>query len=281
MRTLALIGAIFLAAAEVIAGVVPATEDLPPTLEATGFEQASKTAFTPSYPLWSDGASKRRWIALPPGVGIDRTQPDAWDFPPGTRLWKEFGFGRAVETRLLERLADGRWRYATYIWNAEGTRATLAPEGGIELDVPDAPGGKYAVPSRNDCVACHEGPAVPVLGYSAVQIGATIEAPTEEARAALGYLHGNCGHCHNDSALAGVGLHLAQEAGNPRRGYERTLASIDADRAREILRRFGSDNRYIRMPPVGVRVPDALGGEPVVRWIRNQLIDPQEKANTP
>lgn len=282
MKTVVLIGGIFLAAAHVLAGALPQSGELPPTLEATGFDSAEKTPFTPRYPLWSDGAAKRRWISLPPGAQVDRTRPDAWEFPAGTRLWKEFSAGRSVETRFIERMADGRWRYATYIWNEAGTHAVLAPEAGIELAVGSAPGGRYTVPSRDDCVACHEGPAVPVLGYSAVQLEGTIHAPTPEARAALGYLHGNCGHCHNAGALAGVGLHLAHESEDPRRGYERTVASIDGERAREILRRFGSDNPYIRMPPVGVRIPDSEGGQAVVRWVRSRFIDnPTEKTSSP
>ena len=281
-RLLALIGAVFLVAAEVLAGLAPETPELPATLEATGFAHGKKVAFTPHYPLWSDGAAKRRWISLPPGRHIDRARADAWDFPPGTRLWKEFGYGRPVETRYIERAADGSWRFATYVWSEDGSRATLAPPEGVVLDVADAPDGKYAVPSRADCLACHEGPAVPVLGYSAVQLVGTIEAPSEQARAALGYLHGNCGHCHNAGALAGVDLHLAQEAQDPDRGYRRTLASIDAGRAREILRRFGSDNPYIRMPPVGVRVPDHAGGAPLVAWLRGYLIDNHPgNTNTP
>ena len=282
VKTVVLIAGVFLAAAEVIAGAAPQPEELPPTLEATGFDFAHTTPFTPRYPLWSDGAAKRRWISLPPGTHVDRTRPDAWDFPRGTRLWKEFSAGRAVETRFIERTADGRWRYATYTWNEAGTEAKLAPRDGVELSVDTAPGGRYRVPSRDDCRACHEGPAVPVLGYSAVQLEGTIQAPSEEARAALGYLHGNCGHCHNAGALAGVGLHLAQESEDPRRGYQRTIASIDGERAREILRRFGSDNPYIRMPPVGVRIPDPEGREALVRWVRSEFIDNHpEKTSTP
>src|SRR5688500_6534491 len=84
-------------------------------------------AFSPQYPLWSDGARKRRWIQLPAGSAIDASQPDAWEFPRGTRLWKEFALDRRVETRYIERLADGSWRFATYLWNEAGTEATLAP----------------------------------------------------------------------------------------------------------------------------------------------------------
>ena len=46
----------------------------------------------------------------------------------------------------------------------------LVPEDGAVVAVADAPGGRYSVPSRNDCLACHEGPAVPVLGFSALQL---------------------------------------------------------------------------------------------------------------
>src|SRR5688572_5594363 len=60
--------------------------------------------FVPQYPLWSDGARKRRWIRLPKGSAIDATNPDEFEFPIGTKLWKEFSFGRAIETRTLERL---------------------------------------------------------------------------------------------------------------------------------------------------------------------------------
>src|SRR5262245_14213021 len=30
-------------------------------------------SFSPQYPLWTDGASKRRWIRLPAGSSIDAT----------------------------------------------------------------------------------------------------------------------------------------------------------------------------------------------------------------
>src|ERR1043165_2761743 len=193
--------------------------------------------FSPQYPLWSDGAAKRRWIWLPPGSQVDASQPDAWDFPVGTRLWKEFAHGRALETRFLERGADGNWRFGSYVWNADGSDAVLAPARGIRgLPAPDAPGARYSIPSEEDCRACHEGAPVPVLGFSALQLSPDrdplaphavdgpsmdlrqlaargllrnlpsklleqpprIAASTPAERAVLGYLHGNCGNCHND-----------------------------------------------------------------------------------
>jgi hypothetical protein len=148
-------------------------EPLPARLRDTGlYAPGSMTRvadgvlpYAPQYPLWSDGTRKRRWILLPSGTAIDARRPDAWEFPPGTRLWKEFGYERPLETRYLERLADGTWRFAAYVWSADGRDAELAPEQGAV--VPGGPTGRYAVPARADCGACHEGPTVPVLGFTA------------------------------------------------------------------------------------------------------------------
>src|SRR6187397_728352 len=73
-----------------------AAKPLPATLGGTGLYlpgtlevDPRNLPFVPQYPLWSDGATKRRWIRLPEGESIDASDPDAWQFPPGTRLWKE------------------------------------------------------------------------------------------------------------------------------------------------------------------------------------------------
>jgi hypothetical protein len=63
-----------------------ATAKPPQMLQDTGLYSELTTlivdprhlAFSPQYPLWSDGASKRRWISLPPGTAIDGSDPDAW-----------------------------------------------------------------------------------------------------------------------------------------------------------------------------------------------------------
>jgi hypothetical protein len=250
---------------------------LPAELHETGYGAVAMTEFTPRHPLWTDGATKRRWISLPVGTSVDKTNPDAWDFPVGTKLWKEFSFGRAIETRFIERLADGSWRYATYIWNESRTTARLAPKGGAIVPVDGAPGGRYAIPSRDDCLACHEGAPVPVLGYSAVQLEETLRGVSETARAAAGYLHGNCGHCHNDGALGGVDLRFAMAARDPAGSHQRTRESLTA-RSHDVLRRVRSDNPYVRMPPVGVRLPDAAGAAVLERWLRAEIDPTKEKS---
>ena len=193
-------------------------------------------SFSPQYPLWSDGARKRRWIRLPAGAAIDASDPDDWSFPVGTRLWKEFALDRPIETRMLERTADG-WTFAAYVWSADGADATLAPANGIPRFCDSTPGVPYDVPSVADCRACHlTSGRTPVLGFTALQLsddrdplaphaeppppGAVtlsgllergllrglparhlgapprIRATTPRGRAALGYLAANCGTCH-------------------------------------------------------------------------------------
>jgi hypothetical protein len=256
--------AILLVTAALVAAASPRSlgsgaAPLPETLQETGLFTLATQPFAPAYPLWTDGMDKRRWLYLPPGATIDKSKPDAWEFPVGTRAWKEFARdGTRVETRLIERLADGSWRFASYAWNADGSHAVLAPEEGVP---------RLGIPSREDCLACHEGARVPILGYSAVQLERTIAARSEVERHALGYLHGNCGHCHNAVALGGTGLHFAQSAAHPLESAELARTSV-ASRPQEILRRLQSGNPYVRMPPLGVSVTDAEGVAAVQRYIQ-------------
>lgn len=324
-------------------GQAQAQAEIARTLHETGLYAAGSArvpsddvvAFSPQYPLWTDGADKRRWLHIPQGAFIDASQPDAWEFPPGTKLWKEFAHqGRPVETRYMERRRDGSWLFATYVWNEAGDEAVLAPERGIPaLAFAAAPGGRYTVPSRTDCLACHGSTKVPVLGASALQLSperdplapggrplgageadlrglakrgwvrglpaALIEQPptiagrTPVERAALGYLHANCGHCHNTSdSRVPVRLTLAQRAADASAARDEVLRSALEARSRYrpteggpsarvvepgrpehsllTLRMHTRDPR-VQMPPLGTSVPDALGIALVERWIANDL----------
>ena len=135
-----------------------------------GVVAAANRAFSPQYPLWTDGASKLRWVYLPPGTTIDASDVHAWRYPVGTRFWKEFAFGgRKVETRLLWKATPEHWIAASYVWNEEQTDAALAREGGVPGIVEVAPGRRHSVPSRADCAACHGTPHAP-LGFGALQL---------------------------------------------------------------------------------------------------------------
>lgn len=282
--------------------------------------------FEPRFPLWSDGAGKRRWVLLPEGASIDASDADRWEFPRGTRFWKEFAVaGRPVETRLIERLASGQWRFTAYVWDEEGRDARLAPVAGIKaLPVAGAPGGKYRIPSKHDCMACHESAPAPILGFSAVQLSrapapgspdlrslvregwlrglpAGVEARDIEARtpvehAALGYLHGNCAHCHNGSDQRVPVLLDLQQRFHPGREQMalRTLLGESRFRAdsREhaailvpgriadsvLVDRMRSTNPMTRMPPLASVVPDEAALSVLRLWIDHDLVNPKEQA---
>lgn len=259
----------------------------PARLSQTGLWQAPGQladgvhAFAPQHALWSDGASKRRWIRLPRGSRIDARQVDAWRFPVGTELWKEFGHGSAVETRYMRLLPGGRWVFASYRWRADGSDADLVPAAGqARAPLAGAPGGRYDFPSHADCIACHGGARSPVLGFAALQLGPSLPAymragllrnaperwlreppsmpgRSELERAARGYLHANCAHCHHESGVPNP-LRLAQNVAAPPGG---------ALPAAEILRRVATRNPYLQMPPLATRQLDPEGLALLRAWL--------------
>lgn len=124
-------------------------------------------------PLWSDGADKRRWIAIPndgypdtPGETIDWSEEGNWTFPNGTVLIKHFEFsGRRLETRFLVRGVDGEWFGFTYRWLEDGTDAELLP--GAPLDVTftlDGQNLNWHFPGRAECASCHTDATGKVIG---------------------------------------------------------------------------------------------------------------------
>ena len=132
---------------------------------------ADNRPFSPQYPLWTDGASKARWVYLPAGAPIDATDPNAWDLPVGTKFWKEFTFaGRKVETRMIWRASPSQWVFATYVWNEQQTDAMLAPAQGVRGVVEVANGKRHDVPSATDCTACHGSIRPGPLGFNALQL---------------------------------------------------------------------------------------------------------------
>src|SRR5436853_804947 len=125
-------------------------------------------AYTPRSALWSDTATKRRWIKLPPGTQIDTSDMDYWQFPVGTKIWKEFTRdGIRVETRLIQKLgpASDDWFFVPYIWNSTLDDAIATPQG-----MDDANGTPHDVPSRAECRQCHDRLQGDVLGFSAIQL---------------------------------------------------------------------------------------------------------------
>ena len=237
------------AAVLLVTSVVVASSDgggPPQLLSATGLYVADAVGvvapqnrpFSPQYPLWTDGASKSRWVYLPPGAKIDASDAFDWQLPVGTKFWKEFQFaGRKVETRMIWRASATRWVFATYVWNADGGDATLAPDQGLRAVADVGAGKQHNIPSATDCTACHGTTRPGPLGFNALQLSPdrdpnaihgeelradmlTLQtllaerridnAPAEwhnrapriatassQTRTVLGYLAANCGSCHN------------------------------------------------------------------------------------
>ena len=133
-------------------------------------------------PLWSDGALKRRWIAVPGIATIGFQAVGSWDFPSGTVIVKHFqldvapGVTQRLETRVLINHDTG-WQGYTYRWNIAQTDAQLlvgAETATFVVEDPAAPGGQrdqtWYFPSRTDCLSCHTTAAGRVLGVRTYQL---------------------------------------------------------------------------------------------------------------
>jgi hypothetical protein len=214
----------------------------------------------------------------------------------------------------MDRRDDG-WHYATYIWNADGTEATLAPSAGA-ASVAIANGINHRIPSEADCRACHGSGPTPVLGFSALQLSGDSDAMlpslverglvrnlpkgrtspridgTPIERAALGYLHGNCGGCHrSDGPLASVGMVLAHSLADPGAAKRTTVGVASrflapgvriAPGAHEdsvLWKRISARTPTEQMPPLGTKIVDADATALIADWIDQLAHEPTQEEN--
>ena len=188
--------------------------------------------FAPKYPLFSYGASKRRWIYLPPNTKIENANPDAWSYPKGTVFWKEFSLeGKRIETRVFEKISDGigiaSWRSLVYLWRVDQSDADLLkvddfyslPASGQSLYQAGVMADRYRLVSLSQCLRCHTGTSDAALGFNYFQLSneflsRNVIALSQKGlltnavqkydeilgssaqKDALGYIQSNCAHCH-------------------------------------------------------------------------------------
>jgi hypothetical protein len=224
----------------------------------------------------------------------------------GTKLWKEFRRdGVRVETRLLQKLGprDEHWVGVAYLWDADQGDAA-AVSGGAK----NALGTAHDVPDAGQCIGCHGGRKSHVLGFSAVQLSApagegafdleelvatgrltdppagAFDVPGDETeRAALGYLHANCAHCHNQERPDTDGprcfdpqkdvdfLLSVGELGAPSdtAAYRTTDCCIvpgDSESS-SLIERISQREGRSAMPPLSTEEVDDAGVKLLRRWI--------------
>ena len=140
--------------------------------------------YTVNSPLWSDGAVKSRWMALPGDQKIGFAEKGEWAFPNGTVFVKHFELPvdesrpearRRLETRLLVRDASGSAYGVTYKWRADNSDADLLADSVTEnVEVRTAAGTtrtqSWYYPSQTDCIRCHTPAAGYVLGPKTRQL---------------------------------------------------------------------------------------------------------------
>ncbi|MEO5714307.1 MAG: PQQ-dependent sugar dehydrogenase [Luteolibacter sp.] len=195
----------FLYGSQPVLSVIPVV-DPPPLLSQTG-AFSNLANLTPAQgvvpygvnaPLWSDGAAKQRWMALPndgvhnsPSEKITFKPEGNWKFPPGTVFIKHFelpvddsnpSVHRRLETRFVVIPTTGEPFGFTYKWRADNSDADLLPAGLDEqIDIATPSGGTrqatWTYPSRGDCRVCHNGNADYVLGVNTQQLNGAFNYP--------------------------------------------------------------------------------------------------------
>lgn len=290
-----------------------------PKLPDLGVAHSAATRFRPRHELWSNGTAKQRFLVLPPGSAIDNGTRDAWSFPSGTVLLKTFSAPRVdtagelgpelpLETRVLRRQGD-TWEYAVYLWNEAGSDAELADLARSHAVTVEIEGERFAhvVPSKLDCRKCHESHPPAVIGLSELGLTApyddgersqlevlhergllgelpndpeVIEHPDPATLEVLGYLQGNCAHCHNGGDGPSSAFDLRHEAaldnligretqGEALAGTRVVPGEPDESVVYLALSRAEDAEDIQAMPPVGVQRVDAAAVELFQHWIED------------
>jgi len=165
--------------------------DFPKTLSETGLFSSVKDhepspgmiPYDVNVPLWSDGAVKDRFIALPQNGSVTFEEQEKWGFPVGTVIVKTFSLQtdsskpektQRLETRLWLHSPRG-WEGYTYMWNEDQSDANLLADWPFkkEIEITTPKGStkqEWYFPSRSDCQACHTHNVGFVLGWNTRQL---------------------------------------------------------------------------------------------------------------
>lgn len=143
--------------------------------------------YTPNLAFWSDYAVKSRWFIIPDATNqMTWSRDGVWTFPTNEIWVKHFDMEmergnpatkQRIETRLLVRNSGGVYG-VSYQWNANQTDAALVPDSGADFDLNITDSGTnytqhWHIPSRAECLACHNPPAGLALSFNTRQINRT------------------------------------------------------------------------------------------------------------
>lgn len=182
------------------------SQDFPRRLSQTGIftsldpleVSAGVEPYEVTAPRWHDGASTKRWIAIP---GSDSLEFDGtrFKFPQGTVLVKNLYLdlygrpGAPIETQILH-LENGTWNPYSYKWNADGDEAELVSSIGAKhtIEVRDSVSDQpiqrtWHINAVNECRLCHNAGSQFVLGFEPFQLERNALSP--EATRQLDRLH--------------------------------------------------------------------------------------------
>jgi hypothetical protein len=265
--------------------------------------------YAPRFAQWVDGAALRRFLWLPAAATLDTTDADHWVYPTGTRAWQELSRnGVRVETRFMLKRGPDDWSFRTYHWAEQDDAVT------VESGLRNASGTGHDILPVVDCGSCHDNVPDRLLGVTPIQLaheasGLSLERlqsaghlssefPTSvllpgdaATQDALGYLHANCGPCHNPKSVEyrSVDLELwlslgalasledtpayRTAVGVPRRGLGAAsalpslrIAPGDPNES-ALYQRMASRDPNVQMPPIASSVVDPTGLQQVAAWI--------------
>ena len=174
----------------------------------------------------------------------------------------------------------------------------------------------HDAPAQKDCGACHRGDVGRVLGFSAIQLSAASTEPNLRSlnaagllsnppaaggyplgadpatAAALGYLHANCGHCHNQNGTSWPDTQMVlrsvvADTGLDTSAVYRSIVNVPLQYWRggpvtvrvapgqpdgsAIVARMSARGTDDQMPPLATELVDSTGLGTIRQWISGLL----------